>query len=1646
MSNFTKLAMQNRDAEAMRKKRKKQDIEDALLGGGCSGGSGGSCGSDNSLDSTGSSSLDYSSYSSASGGSFVSSLAQPATDLAGEYIGEKIEEGIKEGIEKLGDKAGDKAIKETAEKALKEGGEKLLKEGVEEAAEWGVKKLGKEALEKVAGYGLAALAGPAAPFIAAAMLAYDIYDGANFVSELTTGKSLWDHAKDALNDESSSENENEEDDYIRGNTVSINAAKKKIEEDKKKEEMEKVQKAKKLAEQKLKEEERKKIQQQEEEEEEEEEDVEDSESKGTSTIKRGLMKGLTHTLGTAGGTMAVSLSMIGIYKVHYTGEFEYKGISAEYQSSDYTFQNFVEYDDNGDVVLKGLSKENKLMKTFYTKYSDKSYYAIVEDSKKYKDNINDAYLRKNLLTPDELREQYPDIEDVNNREAMFQINPDVLYVLDKYIHKDEVLYPQQFVKPVYYEENQENFGLKDLLSEKGEILAKSQEFNSDGSPMKNSNGSFKTVPGIWDYGFASILRYKEYEVPRRKITTPVKREVQQVSSGEVTSQGDVLTEVLVSGAIPGASNVTENISNRPKPAYIIDTAVTPGGTVTNEIKQEWQRNSDPSTPSTKTFRFSIKTGEKEICTTNNPSGTGGTTSKPDSDDSNIPGSKPEDFTSPLSARETTIKDGETCTVVPTYTIYEVTDYYETYIEEELPQYVGEPSSENISGSEYFKDYMASYSNYYPNGLPSRLDFTVLENEEIQSLIYDDDPNSFVSGNGQTGVKTSIVSKASEEYSNYSQVQARTPAQSADAVDITTFFQIGSAKDNKNVASAMQYLPLFETYGNRYGVDPYLLIAMAAQESQGVHNPNSSPAVGIMQIERPGSTITSLTAYNFETGVEETMQIPNKSAVASVEDNIRAGAMQLASRLKTWEYNPVVSIQSYNLGSGGLKYTLSYYLGGGTKAGADSVYSNASQIMDYVKLNDLSWITTEFPGDLSVESQSAWGKDPNNGTHEARTWYKQTGHTKFPNAGGGDPAYLEHVLRYYAGPDKPWIKKPDGSVITIDGTATTASGGSGGGTPSTLFNSYLKSNWTAIMEKWDLLFPGQSELDKKLDLVKKGDYTQLAANYQAKAKSGAKSTAITIPRTMNKVVSGMTKVDTQLALNMMFALNQGNYLFKYDNMSEAEWKAMYTQLLSSPTGQTWDDKWIGFTVEDIFGVKTIDDLGTLFPTDIGVSPSISVPYGMIKNNMSGDETKMTQYNVMNFGIDIVVPPDTNVLTVADGKVVAISKKNDVSSKYGNYVKIQHAKGTTTLTANLKAVKVKVGDELKKGDVIGTSGGECKSYKDNAIFYQIINNGTLINPTWVITRDMTGFEDPISGNNGVICGGGAQVQVSNNPVVNKAISIAREQIGKPYVWGATGPNSFDCSGFMYYIMKEAGVQGGRKVAYDYYKASQEIPREQAQPGDFVFWHDLTGKKHSPVYHIGIYAGNNEVIDCSPEHDGVGIRNLEDLQDSSSRRFTIGRYAEFTGSSAVGGTQSGCTLPGNMQSASKDFTWPVPTVSTVSSPFGYRTHPVTGERKMHTGIDIPAATGTDIVASKSGTVEFSGVQNGYGNIVIIDHGDGTKTRYAHNSKNLVKKGDVVTQGQHIAEMGSTGVSTASHLHFEIREGDEAVDPLKYIKIPGA
>ncbi len=127
------------------------------------------------------------------------------------------------------------------------------------------------------------------------------------------------------------------------------------------------------------------------------------------------------------------------------------------------------------------------------------------------------------------------------------------------------------------------------------------------------------------------------------------------------------------------------------------------------------------------------------------------------------------------------------------------------------------------------------------------------------------------------------------------------------------------------------------------------------------------------------------------------------------------------------------------------------------------------------------------------------------------------------------------------------------------------------------------------------------------------------------------------------------------------------------------------------------------------------------------------------------------------------------------------------------------------------------------------------------------------------------------------------------------------------------------------------------------------------------------------------------------------------------------------------------------------PLPVAGRVTSPFGTRIDPITGETSSHPGIDVGAPAGTPILAPAAGVVKLAGPLGGYGNAVEIDHGHGLVTLYGHASQVLVHTGDSIEAGQEIATVGSTGRSTGPHLHFEVRLGGRPVDPRRALKMYG-
>ena len=221
----------------------------------------------------------------------------------------------------------------------------------------------------------------------------------------------------------------------------------------------------------------------------------------------------------------------------------------------------------------------------------------------------------------------------------------------------------------------------------------------------------------------------------------------------------------------------------------------------------------------------------------------------------------------------------------------------------------------------------------------------------------------------------------------------------------------------DTSNAMKYWDYFEYYGYTYGVDPYLLVAMASQESGGEHYSTitggenyNGHGYGIMQIEQPGVVTKEITAYNHTTQSYDVMHINSESDVYSVSSNIKAGAMMFAQKAKENQYNPYVTIQSYNYGKAGVNYALSYYLADGDDIKADEIFNDEKELLEYISSSNSDWLNKTTSSGLT-----------------SREWYSKEGWKKFGTE-KGDSDYFEHIIKYYDNESSPYIVSNSGVKI------------------------------------------------------------------------------------------------------------------------------------------------------------------------------------------------------------------------------------------------------------------------------------------------------------------------------------------------------------------------------------------------------------------------------------------------------------------------------------------------------------------------------------------------------------------------------------------------------------------------------------------
>ncbi|HEX2051747.1 MAG TPA: peptidoglycan DD-metalloendopeptidase family protein [Actinomycetota bacterium] len=204
------------------------------------------------------------------------------------------------------------------------------------------------------------------------------------------------------------------------------------------------------------------------------------------------------------------------------------------------------------------------------------------------------------------------------------------------------------------------------------------------------------------------------------------------------------------------------------------------------------------------------------------------------------------------------------------------------------------------------------------------------------------------------------------------------------------------------------------------------------------------------------------------------------------------------------------------------------------------------------------------------------------------------------------------------------------------------------------------------------------------------------------------------------------------------------------------------------------------------------------------------------------------------------------------------------------------------------------------------------------------------------------------------------------------------------------------------------------------------------------DVLAEKESLLAAVKSKRSRYESVQDQLERESDQIEALLAARAEAAREEAARNAATPAPDPGGGGGGGGGGGPAPVDSGGR-FT--MPAAGPITSPFGYRTHPIFGDTRLHTGIDIAAPYGSTVVAAGPGTVAYVGVMSGYGNVVVVDHGGGIATTYNHLSGFSVGTGQRVGRGSPIASVGCTGYCTGPHLHFEVRVNGTPVDPMPYL-----
>ena len=233
----------------------------------------------------------------------------------------------------------------------------------------------------------------------------------------------------------------------------------------------------------------------------------------------------------------------------------------------------------------------------------------------------------------------------------------------------------------------------------------------------------------------------------------------------------------------------------------------------------------------------------------------------------------------------------------------------------------------------------------------------------------------------------------------------------------------------------------------------------------------------------------------------------------------------------------------------------------------------------------------------------------------------------------------------------------------------------------------------------------------------------------------------------------------------------------------------------------------------------------------------------------------------------------------------------------------------------------------------------------------------------------------------------------------------------------------------------VESDKKLADDYMSAREEAERVR---------NEYLSVKNEYKEHLDVLNAEQGKLERQIAEADALIISLEEDTESAIAEYEISiasedKMAKYLDEMSL---QYAHEQDAELRGVYSDsqFIWPVPSCTLLTSPYGYRTHPILDYERLHAGLDIGAKFGEEIIAADGGTVLIAEYSDSYGNFVLIDHGDRYSTAYGHMSEIAVEAGQEVKQGELIGYIGSTGWSTGPHLHFEIRLDGERIDPEEF------